>query len=61
MVNRRLVESELPPVRRASQEGLGRFTGGGGGFHRGEGSASRLEFLWAAEGRNGVAGRTGRD
>ena len=34
MVNRRLIELELPPVRLASQEGLDRFTGGTGSLHR---------------------------
>ena len=61
MANRRLIELELPPVRHASQEGLVCFIGGGGGLHRGEGVASRLEFPGSAEGRNGVVGRIGRD
>ena len=34
MANRRLIESELPPVGYASQEGLGGYTGRGGGLHR---------------------------
>ena len=59
MANRRLIESELPPVGYASQEGLGGYTGRGGGLHRGEGVASRLEFPGSAEGRNGVVGRIG--
>ena len=44
MTNSRLIEFELPPVRYASQEGLGDYTGRGGGLHRGEGVVSRLEF-----------------
>ena len=43
-MNCRLIELKLPPVRCASQEGLGYYTGSGGGLHRGEGVASRLEF-----------------
>ena len=61
MANRCLIEFELPPVRYASQEGLVCFIGGDGELHRGTGMSSRLEFRGAAEGRNGVAGRTGRD
>ena len=60
MVNCRLIEFELPPVRCASQEGLACCTGGSGGLHWGAGGASRLEFLVSAEGRDGIAGRTGR-
>ena len=59
MANRRLIESELPPVGYASQEGRGRYTGRGGELHGRAGMASRLEFLGLAEGRTGVAGRLG--
>ena len=59
-MNSRLIEFELPPVRYASQEGLGRFTGGVGGLHWGVGVASRLEFLRSADGRVGIAGWAGR-
>ena len=59
LANCRQIELQMSPVRYASQEGLGRFTGGGGGPHWGEGNASQLEFWRSAEARNGVAGRTG--